>query len=367
MKNDFLHRPRPNVSDPLLTRPKWSAGECRDPDKLWLDKNENSDPELKLVTQKMLSIIPESSISSYPDMGQAYNKLSAILDVSPDQIIFGAGSDGVIRSVFEAFISPGDRVVHTEPTFAMYFVYSRMFGANSRTAIYKQSDKGPELSVESIISLIQDHRPKLICLPNPDSPTGTAFLPEEMELIVGEAAAKGSLILVDEAYYPFYSKSVLPLIKKYSNLIVTRSTGKAWGLAGIRLGYGVTSVDIASVLHKVRPMYEIGALSANLFNLMMDQEQEMLASVERLEKGKLFFLEYMESLGFRILNGHGNFMHVAFDNYTDAVHRALKELVYYRKDFNDPCLRGFSRFSSATCKQLRPIVQCIKNVVKNSS
>jgi histidinol-phosphate aminotransferase len=364
MKNNFLPRPRPNVSDPLLIRPTWSAGECRDPDKLWLDKNENSDPELKRVTQKMLSIIPESSISSYPDMGEAYNKLSAILDVSPDQIIFGAGSDGVIRSVFEAFISPGDRVVHTEPTFAMYFVYGRMFGANSRTADYKQSDKGPELSVDSIISLIQEHRPKLICLPNPDSPTGTVFLPEEMELIIAEAAEKDSLMLVDEAYYPFYSKSVLPLIKKYSNLIVTRSTGKAWGLAGIRLGYGVTSVEVASYLNKVRSMYEIGAVSANLFNLMIDQEQEMLASVDRLEKGKIFFLESMESLGFRILKGYGNFMHVAFDDYADDIHQALKEIVYYRKDFSDPCLKGFSRFSSATCKQLRPIVKCIEGIVK---
>jgi histidinol-phosphate aminotransferase len=367
MKNDFLPHPRPNVGDPLLTRPTWSVGVSRDPDKLWLDKNENSDPELKRVTQKMLSIIPESSVSSYPDMGPAYSKLSAMLDVSPDQIIFGAGSDGVIRSVFETFISPGDRVVHTEPTFAMYFVYSRMFGTNSRTAVYKQSDKGPELSVESIISLIQDHRPKLICLPNPDSPTGTVFLPEEMELIISEAAEKGSLMLVDEAYYPFYSKSVLPLIKKYSNLIVTRSTGKAWGLAGIRLGYGVASVEVASYLHKVRSMYEIGAVSANLFNLMMDQEPEMLSSVRRLEEGKLFFLEYMKRLGFRTLNGHGNFMHVAFDDYADAAHQALKEIVYYRKDFNDPCLKGFSRFSSATCKQLRPIVQCIEDIVKNRS
>jgi histidinol-phosphate aminotransferase len=367
MKNKYLPCPRPNVSDPLLTRPTWSAVDGRDPGKLWLDKNENSDPELKRVTQKLLSTIPESSISSYPDMGEAYLKLSAVLDVSPDQIIFGAGSDGVIRSVFEAFISPGDRVVHTEPTFAMYFVYSRMFGANSRTAVYEPSKDGPKLSVESIISLIQNHQPKLICLPNPDSPTGTAFLPEELELIIGEAAEKGSLMLVDEAYYPFYSKSVLPLIKKYSNLIVTRSTGKAWGLAGIRLGYGVTSVEVASCLQKVRSMYEIGAVSANLFSLMMDQEQEMLFSVHRLEEGKLFFLESMASLGFRTLNGHGNFMHVAFDDYADAVHRELKEIVYYRKDFNDPCLKGFSRFSSATCEQLRPIVQCIENVVKNNN
>ena len=358
-----LPQSRPNISDPSLIRPLTLNVKPRSSDKLWLDKNENCDPELKKITKKILLQLSDESIFSYPDLAPLYKKLATRLNVNPEQIIFGAGSDGIIRAVFEGFISPGDRVVHTEPTFAMYSVYSKIFGANTRTVNYNPSAFGPSLTVDMIIEVIREHQPKLVCLPNPDSPTGCVFTSEEIKQILCETVNVGAIMLIDEAYYPFYSESSLNLIEIFPNLIVTRSTGKAWGLAGVRIGYGITSLNIAHILLKVRSMYEIGSLSASMFNLMLDHEHDMELSVQRLMDGKAFFLNSMEDLGLRTLNGHGNFLHVEFGKHAEKVHDALSSLVYYRKNFNEPCLKGFSRFSSATTNQYYPIVERIREVI----
>ena len=139
---------RPAVASPALTRPDWSAISPRDPGLIWLDKNENIDPELTAITSKILAQLPVAALYSYPDSGPFYHKLGNYLGVGADHLLLAAGSDGVIRSVFEAFINPGDVVVHTHPTFAMYMVYCRMYGAQAVTIAYEPSDLGPFLSVD---------------------------------------------------------------------------------------------------------------------------------------------------------------------------------------------------------------------------
>ena len=108
---------RPAVASPALTRPDWSAIRPRDPGLIWLDKNENIDPELAAITSKILAQLPVTALYSYPDSGPFYHRLGNYLRVGADHLLLAAGSDGVIRSVFEAFINPGDVVVHTATDF----------------------------------------------------------------------------------------------------------------------------------------------------------------------------------------------------------------------------------------------------------
>jgi histidinol-phosphate aminotransferase len=359
-----LSPPRTSVADPGLTRPDWTVPESRDPNLLWLDKNENVDPALTAIVHKALSEIPLATQSSYPDASVLYQKLADHLGLGPKNLILSAGSDGVIRSVFEAFIDPGNVVLHTQPTFAMYGVYCRMYGAEARALTYRPSNAGPALTASDIVDTIQSSSPKLVCLPNPDSPTGTAFTANEMRKIIEAADTAGAVMLVDEAYYPFHAETVLPWVTEFSNLVVTRSTGKAWGLAGFRIGYGAASSEMAAILHKVRPMYETNSIAVAVFERMLDHVGDMQDSVKRLEKGKAEFLDVMDGLGFHTLRGQGNFLHVSFGSKASEIHRALENLVYYRKDFDDPCLRGFSRFSSATPEQFAPITAQIRQVMQ---
>lgn len=357
---------KPEVADPSLSRPDWTTDNSRTPGMLWLDKNENSDPVLAKVVAQVLADLPPETLYTYPESVALYEKLAAWTGLKPENLVLAAGSDGAIRSVFESFISPGDIVLHTQPTFAMYPVYCKMYGADARALEYQAGANGPELDPADIIAAIEELSPRLVCLPNPDSPSGTVFAPEKLRGIIAAAAEAGAVMLVDEAYYPFYNESVIGLVNDYPNLVVTRSTGKAWGMAGFRIGYAAGAPEIVSILHKVRPMYETNSIGVAVFAGMLDHVNDMQASVERLNRGKDYFLSEMESLGLRILRGHGNFMHVAFGDHAEAVHGALADLVYYRNNFNDPCLRGFSRFSATTVELFEPVIQKIKEVISAS-
>jgi histidinol-phosphate aminotransferase len=307
--------------------------------------------------------LPAEAYCTYPESAALYAKLAAWVGVDPRQLVLAAGSDGVIRSVFEAYVSPGDTVIHTLPTFAMYSVYSKMYGARVVGIEYRPSAEGPVLPAEELLEKIRTEQPKLVCLPNPDSPTGTVVSSEMLERIVQAAGDAGALILVDEAYHPFHPESVVPWIQRHPHLVVCRSTGKAWGMAGIRIGYGIADAGVAETLHKVRPMYEVGAVAVHAFEAMLDHVDAMQASVARLEAGKTLFLTEMESLGFQVLRGAGNFCHVAFGDHADAVHAALENKVTYRKNFAEPCLAGFSRFSAAPAKEIQHVVQLIRQAV----
>jgi histidinol-phosphate aminotransferase len=361
-----LAPPRTSVADPALARPDWTVSDNRDPDLLWLDKNENVDPKLAAIVRKALSEISLATQSSYPDAAGLYQKLADHLDLAPENLILSAGSDGVIRSVFEAFIDPGSVVLHTQPTFAMYGVYCRMYGADARAQTYRPSNSGPALTASDMVDAIQASSPKLVCLPNPDSPTGTVFSLSEMWTIIEAADNAGAVMLVDEAYYPFHAETVLPWVTEFPRLVVTRSTGKAWGLAGFRIGYGAASSEMAAILHKVRPMYETNSIAVAVFERMLDHVGDMRDSVKRLEEGKAIILDAMDELGFRTLRGQGNFLHVSFGSKAPEIHSALENLVYYRKDFDEPCLQGFSRFSSATPEQLAPIIARIRQLMQES-
>ena len=358
--------PRPAVADPALTRPNWTTGVPRNPELLWLDKNENGDPAMPALAKRILSEIDPAILSTYPECTPLYRKLAAHVGVQPENLLLAAGSDGVIRAVFEAFVGTGDLVLHTTPTFAMYPVYSRMYGARTITLEYQPSDAGPSLPADRFVEAIREARPRVVCLPNPDSPTGTVFDPDALGRIVSAAGDAGALMLIDEAYYPFYEWTALPWIASQPHVVLARTFAKAWGVAGLRIGYAIASPPIAKALHKVRPMYEVNTVAVAVMERMLDHADELAASVRRLNEGRDGFRGAMNDLGFRTLYARGNFLHVAFGEQAPAIHAALADLVLYRKDHNEACLTGFTRFSATTPERFRPLIARIRQVVEAS-
>lgn len=361
-----LPLPRIGVRDEALVRPDWSTQTARPAGTLWLDRNENIDPDLAAVTKGVLRELDASALYTYPDLGALYAKLARVLGTGgPDQHVLAAGSDGAIRATFEAFVSPGDVVIHTAPTFAMYPVYSRMYAADARPAGYDASDAGPHLDVDRLVGEIKAAAPRLICLPNPDSPTGTVLDPPTLKRVVKAAGDAGAVMLVDEAYFPFHPETAASWVKAHPHLIVTRSFGKAWGMAGCRIGLAIAHPDMARILHKVRPMYEIGALSANMLETMLDHADAVQASVARILAGKEWFIGEMREMGYPVLPGHGNFMHVAFGADGPMIHSALAGKVLYRQDFPNSVLAGYSRFSVAPKAIMLDVAGLIAGAVKN--
>jgi histidinol-phosphate aminotransferase len=324
-----------------------------------LDKNENLDTELLRVTHDVLKGLPLLTLATYPEAGDCYRKLARWADVAPEQLILTPGSDGVIRLMFEAFIEPGDSVVHTTPTFAMYQVYSQMFGANAIEIQYVPTDSGPELNPALIVDLLRRHAPKLLCLPNPDSPTGTVLMPDALREILSVCEDVGTVLLLDEAYHPFYDWSAVPWSRESRNLVVARTFAKAWGVAGLRIGYAVAHPETIAYLHKMRPMYEVSSLSVEFMSQMLNHAPAMLKSVERIKAGKEYFVSAMKGLGFKVLPTEGNFVHVAFGKHAPAIHAILANKVLYRKNFDHPCLAGYSRFTVAPTSIMALVVDPI--------
>ena len=346
-----------------LTRPDWTVDNSRDEDLLWLDKNENIDPALSEKLNHILRDLKPFSVNTYPETAKVYKKLAEKNQMSPHNFLLTNGSDGSIRMMFDVFIEPGDKVLHTNPTFAMYSVYSKMFGANQITLDYELVNNNPKLNVENFFNLIKIEKPKLVCLPNPDSPTGTVLDDKDMQALIKMTNEMNILLLIDEAYYPFYDKTVMALVNEYQNLFVCRTFSKAWGAAGIRVGFLAGHPEIMKIVHKNRAMYELSTLSTEFINVLIDNEDEMLKTVSRLKDGKKYFINELHELGFQTTQTYGNFLHVDFGEARNRIEVALKNTVLFRATFKGTCLENFSRFSLGTKEQFEMIIKVIKEIV----
>ena len=245
----------------------------------------------------------------------------------------------------------------------MYSIYSQMFGAEVHQIKYERTEAGPRLDPEIIVDTLRKIKPKLVCLPNPDSPTGTVQSPEVLRQILTECESTGTVFLLDEAYHPFYSCSAVSWTKASRHLIVARTFAKAWGAAGLRIGYAVAHSETIALLHKMRPMYEVSTLAVEFMSRMLDKASEMVLAVARIKEGKSFFVDELRSLGFKVLPTEGNFVHVAFGEQAQAVHAILRDRVLYRAAFDQSCLQEYSRFTVAPLATMTQVVNLIRQAV----
>lgn len=357
---DNTVRPKRALRERALWRPPWGESDFRDSNLQWLDKNENPDTTLAERIAGILAEMPCSIHSSYPELGPLYRKLAAFFGIDIRNLVLSNGSDGLIRLAFDAFVDYGDTVLHTDPTFAMYSVYCDMFGARGIEIHYEQRSGSIRIDLDRLIETILAENPRLVCIPNPDSPTGSAVSLSDLRKVIDAAREVGAVALVDEAYFPFNRDTVVPDVVACENLFVTRSTGKAWGMAGMRIGIGVGSEDVVAHVHRVRPMYECNAVGAYVLEKMLDHYDEVEQSVDRLVAGRDWFALEMGKLGYTVIPTSGNFVHVAFGSDEPRVAEALEGTVYYRRETNHPALSGYSRFSATTVENFEIIVERIR-------
>lgn len=292
---------------------------------LRLDKNENLIPIGQDFIDLVKSKINQDLISTYPEVYSLYQKISDWLAVDLDQIYVSAGSDGAIKAVFEVFVEEGDEVISLHPTYAMYSVYSKMFGANLKKIEYNHD---LTLQYDKIIQSITD-RTKLICIANPNSPTGTIIKKLDLFEIIEYAQEKDVLVLIDEAYHMYYPETFISDVSSFSNLIVTRSFTKALGLASARLGFAVSNPYIIGCLKKVRPIYEVNSFSILLGKLIIDNENVVMENMKRFNEGKQYLLESLDSIGIKFFNTYANFILIDVGTQERALN--IKEELYKRK------------------------------------
>lgn len=352
-----------NLSDFLQRPDHLKFKNIRSGHAILLDKNENIDPALIDLYSKIPFVVSEKLLPFYPDMAKHYDDLSTYLGIDASHLFISSGSDGVIRAVFDSLIEPGDRVIITCPTFAMYEVYSKICRANLIKIHYRNKGSLFELDTARLIDSIRVCKPKLVCLPNPDSPSGTVIHPDLIAEILAECERIGAILLIDEAYYPFYHVSSVHNVDDSPNIIVIRSFSKAWGLAGIRLGFGISQPMLTRQLHLRKAMYEAGSFQLSIMSSVLKFEPQILESVRRLVSARDLFCSELGRRGFQTINTKANFLHVYFNAYDQRIKAAMMGKVLYRTDFAHPSMDGLSRFSIGPLPIMQYVLDLIDSVI----
>ncbi len=325
--------------------------------KMKLDKNENIAGLDMRILKKVLSGLDPDFIASYPEIGALYKKLSIYLGCKEENLVVTFGSDGAIRSVFEAFVNPGDEVITLNPTYAMYDVYCDMFGARKISIDF---DKKLCLSARKIRDSISD-KTRLIALPNPNSPTGTVIGREDLINIVETASHRGVIVLIDEAYHGFYKETMLPYIKKYKNLIVTRTFSKTGGIASLRIGYAVGCASIIEPLYKVKPMYETNGIAVRFAEYILEHKSVMERYVADVRKGKLYLVDELEGLGLKVFPGYANFVVVEMPGTNNKIADMLaSKNVLIKSGHPHPSMKDTIRITVGPRKDMAKFMKIFK-------
>jgi histidinol-phosphate aminotransferase len=222
-----------------------------------LDKNEATTPFEVKVLDELKNQLDSYILSAYPEPEPLYKKLSDHLNIDRSELFLTSGSDLAIKTVFEVFVSEGDKVLTHEPSYAMSSVYCSLFNAEKLSMPF---NKSLTIDIDQFCDRITKDI-KLVIFENPNGFVGTGFSLSEIKKLIIKARENDTLILVDEAYFPFHNITAIDLINDYGNLIISRTFSKSMSLAGVRLGYLVSNRTLMSSLIKFRPMHEISSLA----------------------------------------------------------------------------------------------------------
>lgn len=255
----------------------------------------------------------------YPDdsMFELKIALATKFDVNEDNIIIGAGSDQVLEFLSRALLSEGDAVLMSQVTFAMYEIYAKQMGAKIiRTPSY-------EHKVDEFIAMYNEHKPKIVYLCTPNNPTGDATSKEDVLKIINAIDAE-TLVVLDGAYMEYaaardekYRITPNDLIG-FDNVIYLGTFSKAYGLGGMRVGYGIANVKMIHELYKMRPPFNITTLSllAGIEALKNEifVEESIALHQQELPRYEAFAKEH----GFSYIESYTNFITYLFPDEMDS-------------------------------------------------
>ena len=267
----------------------------------------------------------------YPD-GNATRLKSTIarkFNVEDNQVTIGNGSNDIIEFVVRSFLSREDSAVFSKHAFAVYPLAVQTVGAQGIEVPAK--DWGHDLSAMN--SAIQENT-KIIFIANPNNPTGT-FLPRDEIISFLDKVSKDVIVLLDQAYFDYaaYENNDIDFefINEFPNLIISRSFSKAYGLAGFRVGYSVSSRAIADYLNRVRQPFNANSLALVAAEAALSDKDHMMRSLKMNSEQKMVLYKGLEDLGYQYIPSAGNF--ICFDCKQDAEEKfneLLKEGVIVR-------------------------------------
>lgn len=264
-----------------------------------------------------------SDIARYPDShGHALKQaLAGQLNVAASQITLGNGSNDVLELVARTFLGENDEVLIAQYAFGMYELFVRAVGA--RPVVVPAHAWGHDLQGMQHAATA---RTRLVFIANPNNPTGTWTAERDFEDLL-HALPANILVVVDEAYFEYVSEPDYPdtisMLARFPNLIVTRTFSKVHGLAGLRIGYGVSQADIAGYLDRVRQPFNVNSVAAAAATAALKDPDHVTSSVELNRKGMRQLREGIEQLGLCCIPSVANFLAIDLGVAAAPIYEAL--------------------------------------------
>ncbi|MDB4014047.1 histidinol-phosphate transaminase [Flavobacteriaceae bacterium] len=289
----------------------------------------------------------ENGINRYPDNKHKNLKtvISKIKNINVNQVVFGNGTDEILDLIVRVFCNPNkDKIITLPPTYGMYDVIAKTNGVENIEITLKSdfsidTDKILDLKTSNI---------KILFLCSPNNPTGNSF---EINVLDNLIKKFNGIVVVDEAYIDFSSqKSLTNLIDKYENLIITQTMSKAYGMAGIRLGMGISNNKIISYINKIKPPYNVNTLTENKALEELNKIDEVKKNIDLVLNQRKLLLSSLEKLDFveKIYKSDANFLLVKVDNADLRYNQLLEKGIIVRNRSNQPLCQNCLRITIGT-------------------
>jgi len=264
----------------------------------------------------------------YPDGGgyELRNAVAERLGMDRLNIVLGNGSNEIIEFIGHAFLGPGDEVVVARHSFAVYKLMAQLFGADT----VEVPDPRFTADLDAMVSAITP-KTRALFLANPNNPTGTMVGQEEIDRFMA-AVPDHVLVVFDEAYHEFLENApdVLSYVREGRNVVVMRTFSKIMGLANLRIGYGITTPEIAAVLQRTRqPFNANGIAQAGALAGLLDEEH-MIRTRELTREGREYLEQEFQRMGLEYVPSFANFVLVKVGDGKEVFESMLRKGIILR-------------------------------------
>jgi histidinol-phosphate aminotransferase len=300
-----------------------------------LASNENplgpSGKAMKALLESLSISDPGSSLNRYPDGSGYYltNALSEKLSVKDEEIILGNGSNELLDIAVRAFLQPGDEAVMAHPSFVVYSMSVQAQGGTSVRIPLKEYTHDLEAMADAVTP-----KTKMIFIANPNNPTGTINKKAEFDRMM-KRIPDNVLVVIDEAYVeyvvdPDYADS-MKHFREGRDVLILRTFSKIYGLAGLRIGYGIAKRDITLEMNKLRPPFNTNTLAQKAALSALGDEDHLKSSRTINEQGKIFLYRELDALGMKYVPTEANFIYMPLEQTAQELYdKLLKKGVIVR-------------------------------------
>lgn len=328
--------------------------------KVRLDMNENTAGALAVVAQR-LRAINRKELGIYPDYDAARVGLARHFRVSPDELLLTNGVDDAIKLICDTFVDPGDMLLVPALTFPMYQFFHSVAGGKIALVHHDENLRLPLDAMLAALGRPPRRRIRWLALANPNNPTG-AIIPEaNLKAIL--RAAPATLVLVDEAYFDYSDATVLPWIRRYPNLVVTRTFSKAHGLAALRLGLIFARRELVAWMRRAQPVFPVNSLALIAALESTRNPEAVRRHIEDVRRNRAVLCQCLDSLGVTYAPSAANFVFACLGKHASGIARELGEQgILVRHWSGDSRLEPYFRIGIGTSSETRRLIGALQSV-----